>query len=283
VMCAVQHHLKRMLAFATIAQVGLFLAGLGLLSPEGVAGTAIWVVADGLVKAGLFACVAILQHRFGVAEVAELHGRGPRAVGVIFVLGALAIATLPLTGKALIEEGEAWLPAVMVVVTGVVGGTLLRAAGRIFWGLGDPPPRDPAGDEPDEELREREGGRHVLHVLAGVLVGAGIAWGFVPGLRAAAGRAASAFTDQRGYAAAMLDGQAPPPPHVELVPPAASAYLYAFLALALALTVAAIGVWGRVRTPAPLEALRRLHNGRPGDYVTWTVLGAAVLIGVFTL
>lgn len=284
VMCAVQHHLKRMLAFATIAQVGLFLTGLGLLSREGVAGTAIWVVADGLIKAGLFACVAILVHRFGAVEVAELHGRGPRAVGVVFVLGALAIASLPLTGKALIEEGEAWLPAVMLVVTGLVGGALLRAAGRIFWGLGTPSPHDPAGEEPpDEELREGDTGQHVLGVLAAVLVIAGIAWGFVPGLRAAAGRAAAAFTDQRGYAAAMLDGHGLPPTHVELAPPGPTAYLYACGALAFALAVAAIGLWGGVRTPAPLEALRRLHNGRPGDYVTWTVLGAAVLIGVFAL
>ena len=284
VMCAVQHHLKRMLAFATIAHVGLFLAGLGLLTAEGVAGTAIWVVADGLVKAGLFACVAILHHRFGVVEVADLHGRGSRGVGVIFVLGALAIAALPLTGKALIEEGEAWLPVAMVLVTGVVAGTLLRAAGRIFWGLGKPPPHDPAGDEPaGEDVREGEGGVGLLRALAAALVLGGIAWGFVPGLRGAAGRAAAAFTDQRGYAAAMLDGHAPPLPHVVLAPPGATAYVYALGSLGLALAIAAVGLWGGLRVPAPVEALRRLHNGRPGDYVTWTVLGAAVLVGVFTL
>jgi multicomponent Na+:H+ antiporter subunit D len=284
-MCAVQHHLKRMLAFATIAHVGLFLAGLGLLSPEGVAGTAIWVVADGLVKAGLFACVAILHHRFGVVEVADLHGRGTRGVGVVFVLGALAIATLPLSGKAVIEEaaGAPWLPLAMVLVTGIVAGTLLRAAGRIFWGIGEPPAHDPAGDEPDEDVREREGGVLALRVLAGALVLGGIGWGLIPGLRAAAGRAAAAFTDQRGYAAAMLEGRAPPVPHLELAPPGAMAYVYACGSLALALAVAAAGLWGSLPTPAPIEALRRLHNGRPGDYVTWTVLGAAVLVGVFPL
>jgi multicomponent Na+:H+ antiporter subunit D len=295
VMCAVQHHLKRMLAFATIAHVGLFLAGLGLLTAEGVAGAAIWVVADGFVKAGLFACVAILHHRFGVVEVADLHGRGRglRGVGVVFVAGALTIASLPLTGsflgKAVLEDaalagGAAWLPAAMLVVTGLVAGTLLRAAGRIFWGLGEPPHHDPAGDEPaDEDVREREDGLWVLRVLAGALVLGGMVWGVVPGLRAAAGRAAAAFTDQRGYAAAMLDGHAPPVPHIALAAPGATAYLYALGSLGFALAVAAIGLWGDLPVPRPVEALRRLHNGRPGDYVTWTVLGAAVLVGVFAL
>jgi hypothetical protein len=81
----------------------------------------------------------------------------------------------------------------------------------------------------------------------------------------------------------MLDRHAPPVPHVLIAPPGASAYLYACASLGLALAVAAVGLWGGLRVPAPVEALRRLHNGRPGDYVTWTVLGAAVLVGVFAL
>src|ERR1700742_220250 len=75
-MCAAQHHLKRMLAFATIAHVGLFLIGLGLLSADGVAGVAVWIVADGLVKAALFCCVSALQHRFDSLEIADMFGRG---------------------------------------------------------------------------------------------------------------------------------------------------------------------------------------------------------------
>jgi multicomponent Na+:H+ antiporter subunit D len=296
VMCAVQHHLKRLLAFATIAHVGLFLAGLGLLTGEGVAGTAIWVVADGLVKAGLFACVAILQHRFGVLEVADLHGRarGMRGVGIVFVLGALTVASLPPTGsflgKAVLEHaalavpGCGWVPAAMLAVTGLVGGTLLRAAARIFWGIGEPPPHDPAGEEPEgEPEREREGGLALLRGLAAVLIAGGMAWGAIPGLRAAAGRAAAAFTDRAGYAAATLDGRAPPLPHVDVPAPSAASYAYALGSLVLALAIAAIGLRYHVPVPRAVNAVRRLHNGRPGDYVAWTVVGAAVLVGVFAL
>jgi multicomponent Na+:H+ antiporter subunit D len=285
VMCAVQHHLKRMLAFATIAHVGLFLVGVGLLSPDALAGTAIWVVADGLVKAGLFACIAVLQHRFGSVEVEDLYGRGSWRLGAVFVAGALSVASLPPTGsflgKALLEDaGPAWLPAAMLLITGLVGGTLLRAAVRVFWGRGARPPRDPAGDEAAEgEERERGGGR----ALAGgavVLTLGGLAWGLAPA--AGVARATAAFTDRGGYAAAVLEGR--PLRHaLELPGPSAAAYLYAAGSLALAALVAWIGLTREVAIPRPVDGLRRLHSGHPGDYAAWTAVGAALLGGAVAL
>jgi multicomponent Na+:H+ antiporter subunit D len=304
VMCGAQHHLKRMLAFATIAQVGLFLVGLGLLSADGVAGTAVWVVADGLVKAALFGAVASVQHRFGTVEVADLHGRGREIwpIGVMFGLGALMIASLPPTGsflgRSLVEDaalaagGYDWVPPLMLVVTGLVGGTLLRAGGRVFLGLGEPAPRDPAGDEePDERDREagdRTGTSPLLWLPAAALLAASVVWGVLPGLLDSAGRAAAGFVDREAYAAAVLDGRAA---HAALPAglhgPGATGYLYAAGSLALALAVAAAELAGRRRLPRParaaLDALRRLHSGRPGDYVAWAAAGAAAFGGLFAL
>src|SRR4051812_496847 len=62
VMCVMQDHMKRLLAFATIAYVGVFLIGLGLLTSDGVAGAAVYIVADGLGKAALFGAAGIVQH-----------------------------------------------------------------------------------------------------------------------------------------------------------------------------------------------------------------------------
>jgi multicomponent Na+:H+ antiporter subunit D len=303
VMCAVQHHLKRMLAFATIAQVGLFLVGLGLLTGPGVAGTAVWVVADGLVKAALFTSVAVVQHRYGAIEEADLHGRARELwpLGVVFALGALMIASLPpagpFLGKALVEDaalavdGYAWVPAVMLVVTGLVGGTLLRAAARVFAGIGSPARADPAGDEGPEEEPDREGGdrRATSPLLWGPALGlvlAAAAWGLVPGLVDAVGAAAAAFVDRDAYAAAVLDGSSrPPAPVGSLHGPGATAYLYAAGSLLLAVTVAAAALGREHPLPGPaaraIEAMRALHDGRPGDYVAWTVGGAALLGGLF--
>jgi multicomponent Na+:H+ antiporter subunit D len=301
VLCAAQHHLKRMLAYATIAQVGLFLVALGLLSADGVAGAAVWIVADGLVKAALFGCVAVVQHRFGEIEECDLHGRARdlRPLGVVFVLGALMVASLPPTGsflgRSLVEDaalkapGYGWVPAVMLVVTGLLGGTLLRAAARVFWGIGARAPRDPAGEPEEEEGGDRESGEssRLLWIPPFAMVAAAIAWGLVPGLTDAAGEAAAAFVDAPGYAAQVLDGRAAPVTAPQLASPGLTAYLYAAGSLALAFAVAA-GALARVPAlPAPLgrgiDALRRVHSGRPGDYVAWTVGGAAALGGVFAL
>src|SRR5215211_697495 len=96
-MCFAQDHLKRLLAFATIAYVGVFLIGLGLLTPEGVAGASIYVVADGFGKAALFAAVAIVQHRRRHVSELRLCGAGRRLpyTGLVFAAGALSFAALP--------------------------------------------------------------------------------------------------------------------------------------------------------------------------------------------
>ena len=73
VMCYVQRHLKRMLAFSTVSHNGLMLLGVALLTPQGLAGTAMYVLAHGLVKGALFMCVGIL------AAVPRHHGSGRTA------------------------------------------------------------------------------------------------------------------------------------------------------------------------------------------------------------
>src|SRR3954452_23835387 len=57
VMALAQQHVKRMLAFVVVSQIGLFLIGIGLLSDDGLAGTAIFIVGDGFAKAALFICI----------------------------------------------------------------------------------------------------------------------------------------------------------------------------------------------------------------------------------
>ena len=302
VMCAAQHHLKRLLAFATIAHVGLFLAGIGLLDADGLAGAAVWIVGDGLVKAALFATVGLLNDRFATVEEAQLHGRGRelRWVGVLFCVGALAVASLPpfgpFLGKTLVEDaalkatGYAWLPAVMVVVSALTGGALLRVGLRVFFGVGRPAPEDPhsAGTDDDSADESEEPFANMPALLWGpalVLVAASLAWGLLPGVVDAAGRAAERFVASGAYAAAVLRGAPLPDVVSPLHGPTATGYLYAAASVLGAVGVAAAALAGaRERAPRAgvraLEALRALHSGRPGDYAAFTASPAAVLGGL---
>ena len=139
VMCVLQRHIKRLLAFSTIGHVGMFVCGVGLLGAKALAGVAVFIVGHGLTKAALFMICWILLHRFGTVDEYDLHGRG-RAVpvaGVLFVAGGILLAAPPpfteFQGKALIEgasseAGYGWLLAVFAVVSALTGGR--RAAGR---------------------------------------------------------------------------------------------------------------------------------------------------------
>src|SRR5205807_5232605 len=87
VMCFLQHHIKRLLAFSTISHVGLFLVGFGLLDHAALAGASVYVLAHGCVKASLFVCAGIVLHRLGGIDAEALRGRG-RALPVTGILFA---------------------------------------------------------------------------------------------------------------------------------------------------------------------------------------------------
>src|SRR6204780_5073919 len=108
--CFRERHIKRLLAFSTISHAGMFLTGLALLTPLGLAGAAVSVVGHALVKAALFLCTGIVLHRLGSVNETWLHGRGRRlrATGVVFTLAAFGLADLPpfatYLGKGWIED-----------------------------------------------------------------------------------------------------------------------------------------------------------------------------------
>lgn len=312
VMCFSQRHLKRMLAFATISHVGLFLIGIALLDPGGLGGTAIYALADGAVKASLFVCVGVLGHRYGSVDEHELHGRGrdlPLTAGLM-AAGGLALASFPpfgpFLGKSLIEHsahdlGYGWIVVVFVLSSALTGGAVLRACGRIFMGWGHihdhgPDPFAGPTGEADPELDTSHGvvPRVMTFPQVALLVfGLGIA--LVPGLADHIQGAATQFVDRPAYAASVLHGR---PLAMAALPdaggPDALDWIYGTLSLAGALGLAGVALRrGRVRdaVSAPLgragdralHVLRTLHSGHVGDYVTWLVVGTAVLGGLFAV
>jgi hypothetical protein len=242
------------------------------------------------VRSDAVGAIGDLGSRLGHTDELILHGRGRglRLTGGVLAVGALGLAVLPpfgtfvafgLVGHAAGLAGYGWLPVVLVVATALTGGAVLRAAGRIFLGLG--PRRDdalvtpPAGEEEEEaEPRRRRG--FLLSAPAVVLLVAGLGLPFTPGLPARAVQHAERFVDRSAVAKeALHDVRAPLPP-LHTVHVGGGAYVCGGVSVVLAVGFAWLGLYRR-RLPValrgaatrlggpPIHRLNLLHDGVVGE------------------
>ncbi|KRV50952.1 hypothetical protein AQ490_13195 [Wenjunlia vitaminophila] len=312
-MCFAQSHLKRMLAYSTIAHVGLFTTGLATLTPEGTAGVALYAAAHAGVKSALFLLVGVILARHGHVDELKLHGcgRDARFVSWLYFAAGAALAGLPpfgtalgksVTEEALTRAGHPWGPAVFVAVSALTGGAVLRAGFRIYLGAGPAPDAggpvaiaaQTTGIEEHRETEQLSRTPRTMYAAVLLLLAGGLAVGVLPGAGRAFDHAAEGFTDPRGYAAAVLFGTAPAvgSPHHESTWTAQGVVLGCVSTAAAVLLAAAA-----VRAPrAPdarrarlrpflrsLAAVRALHSGHVGDYAAWLLFGMtalAALVGV---
>jgi multicomponent Na+:H+ antiporter subunit D len=307
--CFRERHVKRLLAFSTISHAGMFLAGIGALTPLGLAGTAVYVAGHGLVKAALFLCTGIVLHRLGSVNETWLHGRGRelRITGILFTLAGLGLADLPplatFVGKGYIDEstwahGLPWIMPVFIGCTVLAGGAVLRVAGGVFYGLGDAPTEDPQMAEmAAEETTETETGRQrtplTMAIPAAVLVAGAVAVGLITRLGPVVQAAATRFEDQAAYNATVLAGAHVAHPAAIAAPESTGITLSAIMtgigSAIGALLLAYLALYWR-RLPllrrgfepgrglaAPIQ---RFQSGVVNDYVTWIVFGLACIGGV---
>jgi multicomponent Na+:H+ antiporter subunit D len=191
--------------------------------------------------------------------------------------------------------GYGWLPPVLVLGSIVTGGTLLRAAARIFlgWGDADDPllSAEPPPAEEEPRLKRSRVSPLLLFgpALALLIVGAGLA--LTPGLAGRATAWAQRVQDRPAHAAEVLAGRLPPAPPPVPLHTGVAPYAYSLASLVLACGFAVFGLYrrrlpallrstaGRVLEP-PLHVLKGLHSGLVGDYVAWLTFGAAALGGL---
>ncbi len=296
-----QRHVKRLLAYSTVAQLGLLLLALACLTSQGTAGALLDAAGHAGVKGALFLIAGVLLDLYGTMDEAELFGRAARhrVLGWLFVAGGLALAALPpfgtglgeaVSAEAAVSLGYTWVPAVFVAVSAATGGAVLRVGARAFFGLGRRPVEEdgaPSSDEePDVHLR-RVPVSMTVPVVALLL--AALATGVLPGARSAAERAGAYFVDHAGYVSQALTGaQAHMAVHARANWAALGVGLDVLSAL-LAVGIAAAACYGP-RLPAllalqrrPMRILRAVHSGRVGDYVAWLMVGVAVLAGLVGL
>lgn len=307
--CFRQRHLKRLLAFSTISHMGVMFMGFALLDSSALAGSALYVLGHGMIKATLFVSAGLLLHRFETVDEYELQGHCKRMpiTGTLMFLGAIGLAGIPtfanFFGEARIEDSLemqslSWLKIVIMIAGVLTAGAVLRVAARAFLGWGEPP--DPADADSGQKIsmkRETTGKSHGLPVTMlapGILLlGLSITCAMNGRLREAIRVASYQMEDTAGYQSLALDGKIAfhPVPIVEQhdFPSCWRQLLTAVLAIVLALAAlypSAMGHAGKhaARTIAHvLRPLRAIHSGRIGDYVAWFIFGVAVYGGFLLL
>lgn len=291
-MCYLQRSVKRLLAFSTVSHVGLMVIGIGLFSPGGLAGTAIYTIGHGLIKGALFLAAGILLHRFQSIDEMDLYGEAKplRWTAVLFVLGAIGLAGAPFSGVALghdlvsraaAQAGYGWIKWMFVIAEAITAAAVLRATARIFLGWG---PREEDSEAPKhEEKPETEEGHEripaTMFVPALLMVLAGLSLSLIPALQQPVLAAATRFENSTAYTAHVLSGV--PFPASPSGAPAPPEYGIAVLTVAAAFAIAAVHLSsGKTRNvvsklAAPLRLLHRIHSGHVGDYIVFLTFGMA--------
>jgi multicomponent Na+:H+ antiporter subunit D len=281
-MALLQRHLKRLLAFSTISHAGIMLIGIGTLSAQGSAGLLVYVVGHGLVKGGLFMIAGILlATRASIDEIALRGlGRGIAPAGVAMAVAGLLLAGLPVglldTGANLLHgsltAAHPYALAATIAGGALTGAAVLRAAGRIFLGLGEDP-GDEAGapSEAEREKADRPLWLMLAPCCAMLALDAALPASWIHGM------APGAVTAFSHHALRGMVSEGPAWPAWASV--AGALGLAAFALFRHRLPRLVVGPI-RATQSAPTRALEALHSGLIGDYVAWLAVGLALMAGV---
>ncbi len=140
------HNVKRMLAYSTLAQVGFILVGIGWGTPLALAASIVFIVNHSLVKSALLMLAGALASRTAVKSAAfsVVTGLGKHVpqIGVLFFIGALALAGIPPTNgfisKFLLFDsglaGARWAALAFLALGSLTTFIYtMRAFQRIWW------------------------------------------------------------------------------------------------------------------------------------------------------
>ncbi|MEI6172934.1 MAG: NADH-quinone oxidoreductase subunit M [Bacteroidota bacterium] len=131
-----QNDMKRLVAYASIAHVGLIAAGLFTLTTYAMQGVVIQMVSHGINIVGMFIIIDYIEQRAGSRNIGDLGGialKAPR-LAIFFMIMLLASVALPLTngfvGEFLLLLG---IFEYSVVFAAVAGLTIILSAVYMLW------------------------------------------------------------------------------------------------------------------------------------------------------
>ncbi len=130
VFALVQSHIKRLLAYSTVAQIGYIFVGFSIGSAAGVAAAMFHMLAHALMKSCMFLAAGSIAQRTGATRIADYDGMGRRmpltmaafSVGALSMIGIPGLAGLVSKWQLASSAVLAGMPSVAVLM--VVSGLL---------------------------------------------------------------------------------------------------------------------------------------------------------------
>jgi NADH-quinone oxidoreductase subunit L len=141
-LAAVQHDIKKVLAYSTISQLGLMFMALGAAS---VVASLFHLVTHAFFKSLLFLGAGAIIHSARTQDMREMGGLRRRmpATWFVFVVGSLGlVGVMPLSGffskdeivAALLRSGDFWAVGVLFVASALTAFYMTRLYFRVFEG-----------------------------------------------------------------------------------------------------------------------------------------------------
>lgn len=122
-----QKDLKRLLAYSSLAHVGLIAAGTYTLTLDGLRGAFLQMIAHGFVVVGLFFAAEVIARRYNTGEISEMGGiriQTPRFTSMFMIL-VLASVALPSTFNFVGEFELLYSLAQTHIWLAILGGTTI--------------------------------------------------------------------------------------------------------------------------------------------------------------
>ncbi|AWA29571.1 NADH-quinone oxidoreductase subunit M [Flavobacterium magnum] len=122
-----QKDLKKLLAYSSLAHVGLIAAGAYALNFDGLSGAVLQMIAHGFVVVGLFFAAEIIHRRFETRTIADMGGirlQAPKFASMFMIL-VLASVALPSTFNFVGEFTVLYSLSHVNVIYAVLGGTTI--------------------------------------------------------------------------------------------------------------------------------------------------------------
>jgi NADH-quinone oxidoreductase subunit M len=125
-----QKDLKKLLAYSSLAHVGLIAAGTYTLTLDGLRGAVLQIIAHGFVVVGLFFTAEIIYRRYQTRAIAEMGGirsQAPKFTSMLLILVFASVA-LPITFNFIGEFTLLYSLSQINIWFAIIGGTTIVLA-----------------------------------------------------------------------------------------------------------------------------------------------------------